>query len=59
MCNNILAQSGNIIDSVCDTVCFLNEIIFILKRIQFDFKESCDKQNLILMVISYEIYEAP
>ena len=42
------------------TMCFLLEILPILKAIKSNFKESYDnyhKQNLILVVISYEIYE--
>ena len=39
------------------TMCFLAEIMFILKAIKFHFKGSNDKQNLTLVVISYEIYE--
>ena len=36
---------------------FLIEIIFMLKAIRAHFKGSYDKQNLTLVVISYEIYE--
>ena len=36
---------------------FLIKIMFILKAIKSRFKGSDDKQNLTLMVISYEIYE--
>ena len=36
---------------------FLVEIMLILKAIKSHFKGSYDKQNLIFMVISYEIYE--
>ena len=39
------------------TMRFLCEIKFILKAIKSRFKRSCDKQNLTLVVISYEIYE--
>ena len=35
----------------------LIEIMFILKAIKTNFKESYDKQNLTLLVISHEIYE--
>ena len=38
-------------------LCFLIEIIINLKAIKSHFKRSYDKQNLILVVISYEIYE--
>ena len=36
---------------------FLCEIMFILKAIKSHFKRLYDKQNLTLVVISYEIYE--
>ena len=36
---------------------FLLEIMFISKAIKSHFKESYDKQNLTLVVSSYEIYE--
>ena len=36
---------------------FLTEIMFILKAIKSQCKGSYDKQNLTLVVISYEIYE--
>ena len=39
------------------TMRFLLEIVFILKAIKSHFKGSYNKQNLTLMVISYEIYE--
>ena len=39
------------------TMRFLFEIMFMLKAIKFHFKESYDKQNLTLVVISYEIHE--
>ena len=38
-------------------MCFLLEILSILKAIKSDFKGCYDKQNLTLVVISYEIYE--
>ena len=38
-------------------MCYFTEIIFILKAVKSCFKGSYGKQNLILMVISYEIYE--
>ena len=47
-CNNTLARVNN---------GFLKEIMFILKAINPHFKGSNDKQNLTLVVISYEIYE--
>ena len=39
------------------TMCFLLEILSILKAIKSNILESYDKQNLTLVVISYEIYE--
>ena len=36
---------------------FLTKVMFILKAIKSHFKGSYDKQNLTLVVISYEIYE--
>ena len=39
------------------TMRFLIEIMFILKAIKSTFKGQYDKQNLTLVVISYEIYE--
>ena len=39
------------------TIRFLNEIMLILKAIKSHFKGSYDKQNLILVVLSYKIYE--
>ena len=38
------------------TMRFLIEIMFILKAMKSHFKGSHNKQNLTLMVISYEIY---
>ena len=38
-------------------MCFLIEIIFILKAIKAHLSGSYDKQNLTLVVISYKIYE--
>ena len=38
-------------------MCFLIEIMFLFKMTKSHFKRSYDKQNLTLMVISYEIYE--
>ena len=42
---------------VVTTMRFRIEIMFILKAIKSHFKVSYDKQNLTLVVISYEIYE--
>ena len=43
-------------NDVRDNVAF-TEIMFTLKAIKFNLKRSYDKQNLTLVVISYEIYE--
>ena len=39
------------------TMCILSDVMFIWNAITSHFKRSYDKQNLTLMVISYEIYE--
>ena len=39
------------------TIRFVAEIVFVLKAIKSHFRGSYDKQNLTLVVISYEIYE--
>ena len=39
------------------TMCFLPEIMFVLKAIKSHFRGSYNKQNLTLKVISHEIYE--
>ena len=39
------------------TMCFLIEIMFILKAIKSHFKGPYDKQNLTLMIALYEIFE--
>ena len=56
-CNNTLARTRNVIDNVSVSNAFLIEIIFILKAIKSHFRGAYDKQNLTLVVISYEIYE--
>ena len=56
-CNNTLARRRNVIDDVHVNNAFLIEIRIILKAIKSHFKWSYDKQNLTLVVISYEIYE--
>ena len=38
-------------------MCFHIEILFVLNAIKYHFKGPYDKQNLTLVVISYEIYE--
>ena len=44
---------------VCDKVAFSIEIMSTLETIKSSLKQPYDKQNLTLMVISYEIYETP
>ena len=56
-CNNTLARRSNVIDNVRVNNAFLIEITIVLKAIKSHFKGSYDKQNLTLVVISYEIYE--
>ena len=56
-CNNTLARMRNVSDNVCVNNAFHIELMFILTAIKSRFKGSYDKQNLILVVISYEIYE--
>ena len=51
-CNNSLARTRNVIDNVHVIDAFSH-----LKVIKSRFKGSYDKQNLTLVVISYEIYE--
>ena len=56
---------GSEVDIVCitsltpsvSTMRFHIELKFVLKAIKSRFKGSCDIQNLILLIISYEIYE--
>ena len=56
-CNHTLARTRNVSATSVSTVRFLSEILFILKAIKSYFKWSYDKENLTLVVISYEIYE--
>ena len=56
-CNNTLARRRNVIDNVRINNPFPTEIIIILKAIKSHFKGSYHKQNLTLVVISYEVYE--
>ena len=44
-------------DNVCVNTAFLFEIMIILKAIKCHFKGSYDKQNLTLVVISFENHE--
>ena len=57
LCNKASAFTCNVTDKVHVTVRFLFEIMLILKAIKSNFKGSYNKQNLTLVVISYEIYE--
>ena len=54
MYNNTFAHTSYVIDNVRVNNALLAEIMFILKAIKPHFKESYDKQNLTLMVISYK-----
>ena len=56
-CNNTLARRRNVIDNVRVNSAFPIEILIILKAIKSHFKGSYDKQNLTLVIISYEIYK--
>ena len=47
----------NVTDNVRVSNAFLIEIMIVSKAIKFYFKVSYDKQNLILVVISYEMYD--
>ena len=53
----LMAHTRNVIDNVRVNNAFLIEIMLILKAIKSYFRGSYDKQNLTLVVISYEIYE--
>ena len=52
-CNNVTTS----LTMIMSIMHFLIGIMFILKAIKFNFIGSYDKQNLTLMVISYEIFE--
>ena len=52
-----LRQRVTSLTAFVSTMCFLNEIMLSLKAIKSHFKGSYDKQNLTLVLISYEIYE--
>ena len=56
-CNNILAHKRNVIDYVCVNNAFSYWNIVHFEGDQTQFKGSNDKQNLTLVVLSYEIYE--
>ena len=56
-CNNTLARTRKVIDNVRVNNAFLIDKMLHLKAIKSHFKGSYDKQDLILVVISYEIYE--
>ena len=55
MCNNTLAHTCNDIDKDCVGVAFSFVIMLILKVVNSILKDN--KQNLTLVVVSYEIYE--
>ena len=55
---NTLMPRRDVIDNVrVNNAFFFVEILSLLKAIQCNFKGLYDKQNLTLVVISYEIYE--
>ena len=49
------AGTSNVIDDVCDNNAFFVERMSTLKAIKSHFERSYDKQNITLVVISYEI----
>ena len=53
----LLRVSVTSLTTSMSTMRFLSEIMFVLKAIKSHFKGSYNKQNLTLVVISYEIYE--
>ena len=53
---NILAGTNNVM-TISVTTAFLVEIMSTFKTIKSFFERSYDKQNITLMVISYEIYQ--
>ena len=50
-CNNTLACTRTSLTTSVSALCFLIEILFILKAIKSHFKRSHDKQNLKNMVV--------
>ena len=54
-CNNTLAHTRNVTDNVRVNNVFVIEIMSILKAIKSHIKRSYEKQNLTLVLISYEI----
>ena len=56
MCDNTFARTHNIIDNV-SRMHFFIEIMFYSECGKISYSGSHNKQNLTLMIISYEIYE--
>ena len=56
--NNILASTCNVTDKLMSNMRYLTETVFISKAIKFHFKGSYDKQNLLLLTNSCELYES-
>ena len=58
-CNNTLVHTCNVIETSVSAMLsyYFFGIMVILKAVKSHFKGSYDKQNLTLVVISYEIYE--
>ena len=54
-CNNTFVRLPNVIDYIRVRNFFVIERMLILKAIKYRFKRSYDKQNLTLVIISYEI----
>ena len=57
MINNTLARTSNVSDNVRVKSAFLIEIMFSSKAIETLLKVHYDKQNLTLVVISYDTFE--
>ena len=57
MCINTFGGNKYRHDDVRDNNAFFVEILSTLKAIESSFERSYDKQNITLVVISYEIYQ--
>ena len=55
--NNIWRLHVMLLTMTMSAVCVLTEIMIIMKAIKCQFKGLYDNENLLLLVISYEIYE--
>ena len=51
------AGTSNVMNNVRDNNAFFVEILSTLKAIKSPFERSYDKQNIILVVISYDIFQ--